>query len=140
MRYLTKKDLIVDAFERLIDESSKDEEGILDDQVDRAIEIVETYIGRRYDVTAIFDDHNPIRNEVLISIISRITLYKTVRRNAARKVPADYKEDYDDAMEDLEKINTGRLKLEGLPLAKDDQGNVKSTSISGNNSNKDFYI
>lgn len=140
MRYLTKKDLIVDAFERLIDESSNDTEGILDDQVSRAIEIVETYIGARYDVTAIFHEQTPIRNEVLISIISRIAIYKTIKRNAARKVPTDYKDDYDDAMEDLEKISTGRIKLEGLPPAKDDQGNVKSNSIFGNNSNKDFYI
>lgn len=139
MIYLTKDDLITDAFERLIDESSNDHTGILDEQEARVVAMVKSILSSKYDVAKIFDAVNPIRNEVLISIISRIVIYKIIRRNAARKVPTDYKEDYDEAVKDLEKIATGRIVLNDLPSPTEDDQSV-STSMWGNNSNKDFYI
>lgn len=138
MIYLTKDDLITDAFEKLIDESSNDKAGVLDAQEKRAVEYVKSMIAGRYDVNTIFT--TPIRNEVLVSIISRITLYNIIRRNAARKVPTDYVEDYNKAIEQLEKISSGRIQLDDLPPAVDENGNPESTSLWGNNSNKDFYI
>ena len=68
-------------------------------------------------------------------------MYDIVRRNAARKVPTDYKEDYDKAIELLEKIATGRMPVNGLPEATDEAGYpITSNTVWGNNTNKDFYI
>lgn len=141
MIYLEKEDLITDAFERFIDESSKDDETVLDKAEERAIAFVKTMIGSRYNVALIFDEAAPIINEMLVQIISRIVLYRVIKRNAARKVPTDYKEDYDEAIKWLNDIATGKTPLGGLPLPADENGDpIKSNTLWGNNSNPDFYI
>lgn len=141
MIYLEKEDLITDAFERFIDESSKDDLNVLDKAEERAIAFVKTIIGSRYDVDLIFTEGAPIINEMLVQILSRIVLYRVIKRNAARKVPTDYKEDYDEALSWLKDIATGKIPLDGLPLPVDEDGDpVDSNSLWGNNSNPDFYI
>jgi len=152
MIYLLKEDLIASAFERFIDESSGDTppEGetiqqvrnrILTEVEKQNIELITTYIGTRYNTVAIFDEDEPIRNPLLVKILVKLCLYDIVRRNAARKVPTDYKEDYDKALLQLEKIATGRLPITGLPQATDNDGNpITSESVWGNNKNKDYYI
>lgn len=157
MRYLTKDDLIVDSFERLIDESSGDHDAILEKTENRAIAWVKAYL-HRYDTDSIFgifipgddeeDEGNetegewipPIRNGLLVDILSKIVLYRVFRRNAARKIPNDIKEDYDWAVKELEQIRKGAITLNDLPPALDEEGNALSHAIWGNNTNTDFYI
>lgn len=143
MIYLENSDLTADAYQRFITESQGDGEDVLNKCELRAIAMVKTYISSRYDVLDIFGDEEletePLRNELLVEIISKITLYRLFGRNAARKLPADIKEDFEWALKMLEKIQTGRLQLD-LPPALDEGGLPKSNSIWGNNSNQDFYI
>ena len=152
MKYLVKEDLISSSFERFIDESTGDKPGegetidqvrvrILNNTELKCIELVTTYIGTRYDANLIFAEDEPIRNEVLVDIMVKICLYKIVKRNAARKVPTDYKDDYNEAIKTLEKIATGRTPLTGLPQAIDGDGNpIASNTVWGNNKNNNFYI
>jgi len=152
MTYLEKEDLIIGSFERFIDESSGDTPGegetiedvrerILDKVEEKNIALVANYIGTRYDVDLIFDEDDPIRNELLINILVKLCLYDIIRRNAARKVPTDTKEEYDKAIELLEKIATGKVPVTGLPVPTDDNGDpIQSNTLWGNNSNKDYYI
>jgi phage gp36-like protein len=141
MIYLEKKDLIAVAFERFIDESSLDQPYIIDNTEKKGIEILKTTLGTRYNVNLIFDPIAPIKNELLIEILATWVVYKIIKRNAARKVPVDYKEDYDEAMKQLKDIATGVIVLDGVPTPTDENGNpVKSNTIFGNNKNKDFYI
>src|SRR5690606_16745623 len=132
--YLQKTDLINVSYERFIDESSGDNvptgqtigdvrSRILNNIELKNIGLVSSYIGSRYDVALIFHVSNPVRNEILVDILVKLCLYDIIRRNAARKVPTDAKEDYDTAMELLVKIATGRLPLAGLPTPTDDNGN-----------------
>src|SRR5690606_40544341 len=120
MIYLEKDDLIARSFERFIDESSGDVPGdgesiedvrerILDQTELKNIKLVSSYLGTRYDVDAIFDEQDPIRNELIVDILVRLCLFDIVRRNSPRKVPEDYKEEYDKAIELLQKIATGRI-------------------------------
>lgn len=141
MNYLTKQNLISYMQERFINESSENDEDILNEIESKNIELVKSYIGTRYNVMIIFDLVTPVLNQLLISIITRLTAYDLVRRNAARKVPTDYKEDYDQALKDLKEISTGVIRPNGLPTPTDTLGNsTNSNSIWGNNTNKDFYI
>ncbi len=141
MNYLNKNDLIVVAYERFIDESSTDQMYILQDTEARGIAYLKTVLGTRYNVNAIFDETEPIRNELIIQILSRWVVYNIIRRNAARKVPTDYKEDYDEAMKILKDIATGVIVLDGVPTPTDENGNPSnSNTIFGNNKNSDFYI
>lgn len=140
MKYLNKDNLITHSFERFIDESSKDFEDTLQNIEAENIGIIKTYLSSLYDVETIFHDTDPIRNPVLIRILSKLVLYDVIRRNAARKVPSDYVENYKDAMDTLEKIAFGRLELANLPPALDEDGEIVKDSIHGNNSNPNFYI
>lgn len=141
MIYLEKDDLIVQAYERFIDESSEDQPNILDDTEARAIAYLKTVLGTRYNVNLIFAEAEPIRNELIVKILSVIVVYNVIRRNAARKVPTDYKEDYDEAMKLLKDIATGIIVLDGIPTPTDENGNsINSNTIFGNNKNTDFYI
>lgn len=140
MIYLTKQNLISYMQERFIDESSERDEDIIDKIEGKNIDLIKSYIGSRYDVDTIFDKAEPVKNELIVSILTRLTAYDLVRRNSARKVPTDYKEDYDQAMKDLKDISTGVIRPDGLPPKTDENGNVQSASLWGNNTNKDFYI
>lgn len=140
MIYLKKDDLITLTFERLIDESSADFQDTIINCELQNIELIKGYVGSRYNIEEIFNVLTPIRNTIIVRVLSKLTIYDIIRRNAARKVPTDYKEEYDKAIELLEKISTGRIKLTGVPLAVDEDGNINSNSLWGNNSNKNFYI
>lgn len=152
MRYITKDDLVTDSFERLIDESSKDITNTLDKAEARAIALARTYLSA-FDTDSIFgilvdpdDEENEpeytpgIRQELLVEIICKMTLYRIFRRNAARKVPEDVKDDNTWAIKELERIRSGATPMPGLPPAIDDDGSTKSNSMWGNNTNTDFYI
>lgn len=147
MRYISKEDLIVNSYEKLIDESSKDSAYILEKLESRAISLVKTYL-QRYDTDSIFgvylEDEDaytePLHNALIIDILAKIVLYNLFRRNAARKIPVDIKEDYDWAIKELERIRSGAVVLEDMPPALDDNGQIISNSIWGNNTNTNYYI
>ena len=126
--------------ERLIDESAQNDDDIIDQIEVTQIEIIKTYIGTRYNVNLIFNEGEPIENEVLKEILAKFVLNKLIRRNAARKVPTDYKEQYDEALKTLKEIAIGIIKLGNVPVAVDESGTIISNSISGNLSNPNFYI
>ncbi|WP_396177448.1 phage protein Gp36 family protein [Flavobacterium sp.] len=140
MIYIDKDYLISHAQERFIDESSQNDDEILDQIELTQIAIIKTYLGTRYDVNTIFAEDSPIDNEVLKEILAKLVLYKLIRRNAARKVPNDYKEQFDEAMKTLKEVATGIIRLDGVPSAVASNGSVVSNSISGNLSNSNFYI
>lgn len=141
MIYLTKEDLITNAYERFIDESSNDMEHILKDTELRAIAYLKSVLGSRYNVALLFDPIEPIRNEIIIQILCKVVLYNIIRRNAARKVPTDYKEDYEEALKLLKDLATGVLVLSDVPTPTDDNGNpLNNNTMFGNNTNKNFYI
>lgn len=138
MIYLHKDDLITHSFERFIDESTKDFEQTLANVEAENIGIIKSYLGADYNVNEIFSV--PIKNPVLTRILSKLVLYDIIRRNAARKVPMDIEQNYKEAMETLEKIAFGKLILNDLPPAVNEDGEVLRDLNYGNNSNDNFYI
>jgi hypothetical protein len=140
MQYLSLDYLYTHAFERAIAESTHDFAETLENLETETISLVKTYLSQYYDIDLIFSSTAPIENGVLKKIITKIILYEAVRRNAYRKVPADYKEDYQWAMETLEKLNTGKLTLQDLPPKTNTDGSTKEMLLWGNLSNKNNYI
>lgn len=145
MKYINTDDLISIIQERLMNESvamanvaELENNTILDDIEKKTIDLVVSYISGTYDHEQIFADV-PIRNGVLVQIISGIVVYRSVRRNASRKVPDDLKDLYTDAIKDLERIQSGAMKLVNCPKLTNDDGTTTSP-VYGNNTNKDFFI
>lgn len=137
MIYLTPEDLKTDSQERHITDSTADTPDVLEKIEKATIGIVSTFLSPRYDTQLVFAEGAPIRDEVLVDLMVKIALYKLFRRNAARKVGTDTKEDYSWAMKQLEKIQSGRITLD-LPAP--DLESTGSYSMFGNTSNRDFYI
>lgn len=145
MKYINKEDLISIIQERLMNESvsllpetSIDENTILDDIEQKTIDLVIAYISGKYDHELIFAEP-PIRNGVLVQAIASIVVYRSVRRNAARKVPEDYIQLYNDAKKDLERIQSGAMNLIDCPKKVNADG-TSSSPVWGNNTNNNFFI
>lgn len=139
MKYLTEEYLFTHAFERAVTESTADFGQTLDNLETETIDLVKTYLSQYYDVSKIFSETEPVYNGVLKKVMTKIILYEAVRRNAYRKVPTDYNEDYKWAIETLEKLNNGKLTLHDLP-PKGSNENDNSRLMWGNLSNKNNYI
>lgn len=145
MKYINKEDLISIIQERLMGESAAmpapaeiDNNAIIDDIEEKAIDLAISYIAGKYNHEQIFAAA-PIRNGVLVQIIASIVVYRTVRRNAARKVPEDYIQLYNDAIRNLERIQSGAMKLVNCPVLTNEDGSPVSP-LWGNTVNNDFYI
>lgn len=141
MKYLEKEDLISVIQERLLDESVANvanDDAIIDDVESKAIDYAISYIAGRYNTDLIFAD--PVkRNGVLVQTIAQIVVYRSVRRNAARKVPEDLMETYKDAIKTLERIQSGAMLLVGLPVLTAVDGTT-NTPYYGNSKNTDYFI
>lgn len=143
MRYINRDDLTAYIQEILLNSSIAGVDNISDttilDEIEaRTIDLVISYIGGRYNTSMIFAD-TPIRNGVIVEIISQIVIYRIVRRNAARKVPEDFVDIYKDALKQLEKIQSGSQFLENLPTITAADGTTASL-VYGSNRNSDFFI
>jgi phage gp36-like protein len=139
MRYITREDLIEVIQGRLLDESvSELPEELLSGIESKAIDFAISYISGRYNTDEIFDD--PVmRSGLLVQAIAMITVYRAVRRNAARKVPDDFQDVYSEAIRILSNIQTGAQSLPGMPEVTGGGGTTGSL-MYGNTTNKDYYI
>lgn len=141
MKYITREDIEDVIQDRLFAESvinAANNDNTMISIESKAIDLVISYISTKYDTSKIFGDA-PIRNGILIQILSQIVAYRAVRRNSARKVPEDYVEVYKDAIKMLERIQSGAIKLENVPVKTSEQGNT-SKLMYGNNRNSDYFI
>ncbi|WP_320053964.1 phage protein Gp36 family protein [uncultured Acetobacteroides sp.] len=145
MKYINKEDLVSIIQERLMNDSIATEapvnindNDILDNIEAKTIDLVISYISGKYICDKIFTE-TPIRNGVLVQIIASIVVYRSVRRNAARKVPEDYVLLYNDSVKQLEKIQSGAMKLVNCPLLIKEDGSSASP-LFGNNTNDNYFI
>lgn len=145
MRYINRDDIISVIQERLIIESIASDtnvdiewNGKLIDIESKTIDLAISYISGRYDCDKIFATP-PIRNGVLVQIIASIVVYRSVRRNAARKVPEDYVLLYNDSIKQLERVQAGVIKLANCPLLVKEDGSSTSP-LYGNNTNENYFI
>ncbi|MEA4981408.1 MAG: phage protein Gp36 family protein [Paludibacter sp.] len=142
MKYIDENDLASVIQERFLDESTANIAGnndILDDIESKAIDYSISYISTRYNTDLIFSDTTPLRNGVLRQIIAQIVVFRSVRRNPARKVPDDYMNMFNEATRQLERIQSGAMKLVGMPLITDESGN-NTPLMWGNTTNSNYFI
>lgn len=138
MKYLNKDDLITVIQERLLDESIQLSDDILDKIEQKQLDFVTAYISGRYDISCILTEP-PVRDGILVNILSMLVVYFAVKRNAARKVPEDHRDLYKDAIALLDKVQAGRLPLSGIPQITAPGGSTGKL-MYGNNTNKDYFI
>lgn len=103
------------------------------------IAFIRSKLAGRYDMDPVFLASGDDRNQIILRILLKMCLYDFIRRNAARKVPDDYREDYNWAIKELEKLQSG-FAYADLPPYKDGDGEEILKPIYGNNTNTDNYI
>ena len=143
MIYLRKENLISKAFERAIDESSKDFEQALTDSEAEHIAIFKTLLKRFYDVEKIFDPNAPIYNDLLGRMLTFLVLHDVFSRNAYRKYNpnsnTEKQKEWAEAL--LDKLSKGIYILEDLPKPPaNEQKGSSARFLYGNLTNNDFYI
>ena len=128
MIYLRKENLISKAFERAIDESSKDFEQALTDSEAEHIAIFKTLLKRFYDVGR---------------MLTFLVLHDVFSRNAYRKYNpnsnTEKQKEWAEAL--LDKLSKGIYILDDLPKPPaNEQKGSSARFLYGNLTNNDFYI
>lgn len=143
MYYIRKDNLISKAFERAIDESSKDFEQALTDSEAEHIAIFKTLLKRFYDVDKVFNQEAPIYNDLLGRMLTFLVLHDVFSRNAYRKYNpnsnTEKQKEWAEAM--LDKLSKGIYILDDLPKPPtNEQKRSGARFLYGNLTNNDFYI
>lgn len=140
MIYLTDLDLHSGAFRQFFDQDpAPDKQDILDNIERQNISLIKTKLNGKYDTDAIFSASGNDRHWLIVKILSKLVIYDFFRRNAARKLPSDIREEYEWAMDILEKIKDGKEVPAGLPPATGDDGQPDNI-MYGNRKNNSYYV
>lgn len=139
--FLEDGDLESAIFAQFLNERSAEPQlEILETIEKKKIALIKTKLNKRYDLDLIFEAVGDERNFYILDLLIKLFIYDFIRRNAARKMTKDVKEDYDGAMKTLEAIKAGKEVPDGLPSITDTDGNTVARVTSGNNRNDNFYI
>jgi hypothetical protein len=137
--YLTAADLKVGMIDKFINERSEENiNEVLEGIELQNIALIRAKLSGRFDVDAIFNATGTDRDYLIIQILTKLTLYNFVRRNAARKVPEDYMEDWKWANKQLDMLAAGTLVPSDLPAVINEA--TTGGTFYGNNYNKDWNI
>jgi hypothetical protein len=134
--FITQADLETVALEKILTERSEENiPAILEALELQNISLIRSKLQGRYDIDAIFAATGFARHYLIVKILSKLIVFDYVRRNAYRKVPEDYARERDWAMSQLEKLASGTMVADGLPVPAEG-GNL----IKGNITNSDWMI
>jgi len=137
MIWLNTSDLKTHAFIQFIDESSADFIQARDESELQNMELIKSKLNGRYDIDLLF---GVSRHPLIVRVLTKLVIYDIIRRNAARKIPSDIKDEYKWAMEWLDKVRDGKERPVGLQEPTDTNGDVIPATMWGNNTNDDNYI
>lgn len=137
MVYITNEDVLSVIQDAMSKASIEKQPEILDTLESQVIDEVKSYIGGRFAVEKIFA-LPPMKNGMLVRIVTCLTVYRAIRRNAARKVPEDYVEMNSWAYDTLTRISDGKMPLPGLPETVDPETG-KPLSFWGNNRKPEYF-
>ena len=138
MKYITNTDLKNIIRDDMLTSSIQGQTEMLDELEANAIGKVKAYLFGLYKLDLIFDGETVLRNPLLVEIIAKLVTYAAVRRNAARKVPADYSDLEDQAYSLLQRVADGKMTLIDLPVVTNEDGTEKL--MWGNSKKTENYV
>ena len=138
MKYITNTDLKNIIRDDMLTSSIQGQTEMLNELEANAIGKVKAYLFGLYKVDLIFDGETVLRNPLLVEIIAKLVTYAAVRRNAARKVPADYSDLEDQAYSLLQRVADGKMTLIDLPIVTNEDGTEKL--MWGNSKKTENYV
>lgn len=86
----------------------------------RALAVIRSLIGTRYDCDKIFADTGDNRNQLVLRVALDIAIYEIFCQHNPYKMSDIRKERYDDAMEWLREVRDYKANIDGAPLLPED--------------------
>jgi phage gp36-like protein len=123
MAFLNKDELKTVATMQVIDMITAQDDSIVDDIIDESISLIKGYLSRYYDVELIFSQEGELRHKYVLKVLKDIAIYEIYERHT-REQNAVAQRRYQEAMNWLEKLNTGEFSDLTLPLPNNDNADV----------------
>src|SRR5436189_3360627 len=121
MAYITKFDFGQAVHADILNALTKGDDTKIDGNINSTIDEMKGYLNGRYDVDAEFAKVDDARNKFLLRIGLDITTYYLYKIHNPRKMTQQVVTDFEKAIEDLEKIQAGKITPVGLsPVAESD--------------------
>lgn len=120
--YITKSDYLTEMRAASLDKLTDDTDDILNAAEETAISMVKSYIGKIYDFEAEIAKIGLDRDYMTLKIVKDITIANIFERIHVRKRPDHIVENYDRAIDWLEKVARGEIDC-NLDAIQDNQGN-----------------
>ncbi|MGV4413860.1 phage protein Gp36 family protein [Chryseobacterium sp. T1] len=138
MPFLIKDDLKTVATLEIIDLITNSDDGIVEEIIDECIDVMKTYLGSYYDMELSFAKEDNERNKTLVKYLKALVIYEIPKRRGKR-VPRDQADDYNEAMNWLEKVAAGEWRAD-LPPKKEEteDGSMKDVGFYKLKSNKSY--
>lgn len=95
---------------------------ILKDSSKEAEDIIASMAGVLYDIAPEFEKNDATRNYYILNLAKSIALYFIYQRADDEEIPPKVIKNYDDAMDDLEKISIGKKAIDMPPKIVVDAG------------------
>jgi hypothetical protein len=135
MNFLTKDELKTVAQTATIDKITNLDDGIVNDIIAESISLMKGYLSRFYDADAIFAATGNQRNLAVLKKLKDIVIYEIYERHT-REQNAVAQRRFSEAMNWLEKLNTGEFGDSTLPTAQEpdseDIGGTGDARFGGN--------
>ena len=90
------------------------DEEIVDQVIAESIDLMSSYLSRYYDVQNIFNKQGAARNLTIMKYLKDIVIYEVYMRHT-RQINEAAQKRYNEAMNFLEKLNTGDFFISTLP-------------------------
>lgn len=114
MAFLTKAELKTVSDINIVNKITNLDETIVVDIIDESIDKMKSYMSRYYDSEAIFTAEGDDRKKHVLKVLKDIVIYEVYERHT-RETNAVAERRYNEAMDWLEKINSGELGDGTLP-------------------------
>jgi phage gp36-like protein len=126
MAFLVKEELKTVSDINIVNKITNLDDDIVTNIIDESIDMMKGYLSRYYDSEAIFEKEGDERKKSVLKKLKDIVIYEIYNRNKWG-VDSDTEKSYSEAMNWLEKLNTGEFGDDTLP-SKPTPGDDISTS------------
>ncbi|HMO63312.1 MAG TPA: DUF1320 family protein [Ferruginibacter sp.] len=130
MAFITKDDFPPNVHTDILDALTRGNDDVITDNAARSIDEVKAYLNGRYDTNAIFSADGDNRNKYILRITTTIALYYIYLIHNPRKLHQAMVDEFERAIETLEKIQKGVINPEGLPLPANEEDANSGTGQS----------
>jgi len=122
MAFLEKQDFTASIHEEILNALTRDNDDVIEDNVSRTVDEMKAYMNGRYDTTAIFNATGDDRNKFIVRLGLSISIYYICLAHNPRKLTQTILSEFERAIETLEKIQSGKVTPEGLPVPEPEEG------------------